>query len=106
MFKTTLIALAATLATPAIAQDWGNQPHTVQVSYGDLNLNSAQGIAALDRRIDAAVGRFCGAPMNLSEYSHVRKCRAAAFASARSQRTVVLAQAQSGSGTIRIVAKR
>lgn len=56
--KTPLFALAAltTLATalPASAQESMNIP------YQDLNLQTAEGQQALDRRIDQAARKLCG----------------------------------------------
>ncbi len=52
---TILAAAAATLvATPALAG-----PRTQSVGFGDLNLASAEGRAALDARVDRAARNVC-----------------------------------------------
>lgn len=54
---TTLIAaaLAATVSTAALAE-----PVSLTVRYSDLDLASADGQKALDRRIDQAARTVCG----------------------------------------------
>lgn len=103
MFKITLLTLAAALSTPAIAQHTSTQ--SVQVNYRDLDLASAHGVAVLDRRIDQAIWQLCG-DFSLAQGQAARNCRAAARGVAATQRSVVLANAQSGAHTIRIAAKR
>lgn len=50
------LAAAATIATPAIAADEGE---SISVRYNDLNLATAEGQAALERRIDNAARQVC-----------------------------------------------
>ena len=62
MFKTTIASAAlglAMVAAPAVAGS--NDDQTLQIEYRDLNLATSQGQEALDRRIDAAANKFCGA---------------------------------------------
>ena len=83
-------ALAALTATPAIAQ----ASHTVRVPYGDLNLASQSGIAALDRRLDRAVERVCGnAPIqDLSARRRIERCRTETWQSIQDDRQVAIAR--------------
>lgn len=54
------------------------------VQYGDLNLNSPQGVAKLYKRISSAARSVCGpsAPVSLSFIAAQRQCRAQAIAAA------------------------
>lgn len=97
----TLALVAATFAAPVVAQQ-----RSVEVVYSDLNLNTSAGIAAFDRRINAAVGQACGQPVNLGQHNAVRNCRAGAYAQAMSQRSLILARAQTGNSPLRIAAAR
>ncbi|MBS3962030.1 MAG: UrcA family protein [Sandarakinorhabdus sp.] len=63
--KSTLILVAAAaLALPAVAADPVNPghmrgDHVRQVHFSDLNLESEEGRAALNRRLDRAVKSIC-----------------------------------------------
>jgi UrcA family protein len=83
-------ALAALTATPAIAQG----ANSVRVPYGDLNLASQSGIAALDRRLDRAVERVCGnAPIqDLSARRRIERCRTETWQSIQDDRQVAIAR--------------
>ena len=62
--KTLLISLAlvATAAsTPAVAQQEVDV-HSVTVAFGDLDLGSAKGQAALERRVKGAIASVCNNP--------------------------------------------
>ena len=58
---------------------------TIRVSYADLNLASAEGRAALDRRIAGAARSLCGTyfATDLQTQALVQDCREDAIASAR-----------------------
>lgn len=66
MFTKTTIILAASLLTvsgSASAQDIelnDKSERVMSISYGDLNLDSAQGQKALEARIRGAVRKVCG----------------------------------------------
>ncbi len=83
MFTKTTITLAASLLTvsgSAIAQDIEvneNSERVMTVSYGDLNLDSAQGQDALEARIRSAVRKVCGHSTNklsVREQNQYRTC--------------------------------
>ena len=58
--KTSLILVAAAaLAMPAAAADLGDAPGVRSVSYSDLNLESADGRAQLQRRLTRAAKSIC-----------------------------------------------
>jgi UrcA family protein len=50
------------VAQPAHAQSFGFERTSVQVGYGDLDLNSTAGAAAMIGRIEAAAHQACGDP--------------------------------------------
>ena len=88
MFRTLLtsaLTLSAIVAAPAIAAP--AEPVSAVVSYADLNLANAVGVAALERRIKATANRICGNadPLDLVASMQVRTCRKAALASTRTQ---------------------
>ena len=95
------MALGATAATvsPAIASDTG-----LAVRYGDLDLRSESGRAALDARIERAARSVCGVANNteLKFARGVRECRDAAIAAAREQRDALVA-GQERHASIRMV---
>lgn len=63
LLTTLAVALAVTATASAAsaqgARDFRGAPH-VQVSYADLNLNTASGRAQLNRRISVAADTLCG----------------------------------------------
>lgn len=86
------VCIAALLTQGAMAGDSGAAfARSAQIPYGDLDLNSAQGLEMLRERIDAAADRACGSnPVFDRDYNHVRRflradygqCRAAVQAEA------------------------
>ncbi|HKX36872.1 MAG TPA: UrcA family protein [Rhizorhapis sp.] len=91
-----LAAIAGCLSiTPAAAQSSGQVIHRETVSFADLDLGSAEGIRALDRRLHAAVRAACGraSPADLAGRNDVRRCRARAMHNVALQRSQVLAAA-------------
>jgi UrcA family protein len=95
MSRSTFLALAAaaaaTLASPAVAQ-----AESVTIGYGDLNLTSQAGRAALDQRIDGAARQLCGesSPLELKRVALGRTCRAGVLADARAQLARVIVDDQ------------
>lgn len=99
MFKTALtaasLALVAT-ATPAIAQT--HVPNTT-VSFADLDLSTAEGQEALDRRINAAAREICGvdAPRTGTRIkTSERRCFEAARKSVKQQVATLVEDSQRG----------
>jgi UrcA family protein len=92
-------ALAALTATPAFAQTAA--PATIAVHTADLDLSSPAGIAALDRRIRAAVDIACGDPSDVDLHGKnvAQRCRADTRAQAAAQRANALALARRAGGT-------
>ena len=76
-----------TAVAPAMASDTG-----VSVQHEDLNLASAAGRAALDRRIDRAARQVCGTALTieLDLAAEVTACRADVMAEAHAQRDAIL----------------
>ena len=94
MFRSTFLALAAAaaaIATPAAAQG-----DSITIGYGDLNLASQAGRAALDQRIDGAARQLCGefSPLELKGMALNRACRAGVLADARAQLARVIVDDQ------------
>lgn len=74
--RLTLAALAfAGLSTLASAQSTGFAP-SVDVSYGDLNLQHPAGAAAVMRRIRTAAEQVCGGSPDLREVPETTRFRA------------------------------
>lgn len=105
--KTLVTLAAAAVAFSAIpCQAQSPADGTVLVPYGDLNLASASGAAALERRIKAAANRICGTEQapGLAETLSVQGCRDDVFESARPQ--ISKALAMNGSGSVSLAASR
>ena len=102
MFRSTFLVLAvaaaAALATSAAAAQTGS----VTIGYGDLNLASQAGRAALDQRIDGAARQLCGeySPLELKMVTQRRSCRAGVLADARAQLARVIVDDQFASLTV------
>lgn len=81
MFKTIACVLAIAAAVPAAAE-------SRVVRYDDLNLSSAAGMKAFERRLDGAARQVCGASydyrQSLTLQASTKKCVAEAKARARS----------------------
>ena len=98
----TLAALSATLfVAPAFAQP--TQPAAIShaVGYADLDLDDAEDVAKLDRRIAIAARAACGTPSatDLEGKNKLRHCRAMARESASLQRSRLIASAGAASST-------
>ena len=80
-------------AVSASAQD---APKVVVVSYTDLNLTHADGVALLDRRLDGAVEKVCGKlePRNLALNVEIRACRRETSQSMQAERNFAIARAR------------
>jgi len=78
--------------TEAVTMVDGNRP-TEQVFYTDLDLDSPQGRAQLDARIETAVGHVCGTAdiRDLPAYADMRNCRDESTRQAFATRDTVLA---------------
>ena len=100
-FTLSLIALAA-IATPVVAAPLdAGQIVTVRIAYGDLDVNSAEGRAALEARIDAKLRKACTV-QGVARYSTGRStqdaaCITEARTAARAEvERVAAAEARSG----------
>jgi UrcA family protein len=84
------LLLAAGLPSIASAQQ---VPAAVHVSYHDLDLRSAAGVKALDRRLLRAVGKVCGDDLSADVWNKIaaRRCRAAKLAEVHGMRDTLLA---------------
>jgi UrcA family protein len=101
MFTRTLSALAAlaltagtlALSTPIHAAPADEQ---VNVRIGDLDLSSAAGAAALDRRVRVAARQICGwvPATNLNLQRQVSDCQDSVVAGARGEIEIALASAR------------
>ena len=96
----TIAALvAASLSTPALAQD--SSPTSLCVRWADLDLTTEAGLRALDRRISNAAATACGIPSSADPVGKraVKQCRAEARDRAYSQRQTAIALARAASAT-------
>jgi UrcA family protein len=86
MTKIFLATLLAFTATPALAEP----PVTVSsiVQTADLDLSTAKGQRALDRRLQQAVNEVCGtaSDVDIAGKNDVRQCRVDTLASLASER--------------------
>lgn len=97
LFTLALIASAAIIA-PTAGQAVEPTIVTTIVQTADLDLNSADGLRQLDRRIVRAARDVCGtvSDADLAGKNDVRQCRAETIAAAELQRARLVA-ARSGS---------
>ena len=89
MTKIFIASLLAFTAAPALAEP--PAPATAKVQLADLDLSTASGQRALDRRLSVAAREVCGtaSPADLSGQNEARRCfndTLASIASARDQR--------------------
>ena len=87
LFAMTAAILLAATAAPAVAQSIANPPQMV-VTYSDLNLTTPAGRAALQSRLDNAVGQVCSSRPDVRELGKQAAydgCRKQAWNSIRPQ---------------------
>ncbi len=86
-----LAALVSLTPSLAIAQEARSE----RVSYGDLDLTNAAGVAALDRRLDRAVKRVCGYDRDqpLAVQRRLNQCVDDTWSKVRPARHFAIAQA-------------
>ena len=73
------VALAVLASAPAAVQAAGIDQTSAKVAYGDLNLSSAEGQAALQSRVEYAATQVCGGHevhRSLGEEHTFNVCRA------------------------------
>jgi UrcA family protein len=93
MTKIIIATLLAFAATPALAEQPAPASSIVQVA--DLDLSTAKGQKALDRRLHQAVKDVCGtaSPSDLVGQNRVRDCRVDTLASLTAEREQRIASA-------------
>ena len=93
MTKIFLASLLAFTATPALAEPPAIATSIVQTA--DLDLSSAKGQQALDRRLTQAVKEVCGtaSDVDIAGKNDVRRCRADTLAQLASERDQRVARA-------------
>ena len=84
---TIALLAAATLAMPALAAETGYEQWQVKVQTADLDLSSATGQRALDKRLSQAVTRLCGYQVTFTrdELAAFDACRTDAMKAAAPQ---------------------
>lgn len=105
MRKTTLCAVAALATVMSFNPAQAENPRSTQVGYGDLDLQSAEGVARLDRRIAAAINHVCnyGPPASDRLFTRItRLCMTETLASVEPARNEAL-RAYRG-GKVQVVA--
>ncbi|HEX7852727.1 MAG TPA: UrcA family protein [Sphingobium sp.] len=86
--------VAAIIPGVAFAQD---RLPDVAVSYSDLNLSTAEGVATLDRRLDHAIEAACPSSTGISDLSRlnvIEACHTAKWQEIASARGNLLARAR------------
>lgn len=95
MFKKTALSLAAAiiLMAPAVSHATATGTVTMKVETADLQLDTEQGQARLNRRINSAIREVCQSfnARTLSEQTAMKKCVLAAKAQAAQQAMNALA---------------
>ena len=93
MTKFFIATLLAFTATPALAEPPAIVTSTVQTA--DLDLSSAKGQRALDRRLEQAVKEVCGtaSDVDIAGKNEVRRCRVETLAGLASERDQRIASA-------------
>ena len=93
MTKTIIAMLLAFTATPALAETPVIATSTVQTA--DLDLSTAKGQQALERRLQQAVKEVCGSAsdVDVAGKNDVRRCRAETLANLSSERDQRVARA-------------
>ena len=104
------LTLSATMfaAAPVLAQSVGDQT-TVRVSYSDLDITNAAGVAMLKGRLQDAVTQVCGDADNrdLDRLAAVKQCRSQTMALAESDlKQARLAALEGGGSQVIAVAAR
>jgi UrcA family protein len=91
--RSVAFALAALVTTTSSAV--AREQVSVAVHYGDLNLASQAGVETLDRRLDRAVRRVCGSPIqrNLQMAQTIANCHEDTWNDIRSAREVAIGKA-------------
>jgi len=97
MFKPLMMTALLVAAVPAFAGDKPVSP-TVRVTTADLDLATAKGRHALDRRLRMAVDTVCGGSETMVHTGIIvtDPCRRAAAVSVRRQRSALIAAADAG----------
>lgn len=99
-------ALMAVSCLPAVVSAQDRMPD-IAISYRDLDLATADGLATLDRRLDHAVNATCPSDAGISELSRLKlieTCRAEKRREVTALRSAVLAQMQAKGATVASVA--
>lgn len=104
-YAAAVIAAMLTTVTPALGDVVVKDGHLATVPYrevrfGDLNLDTQQGLDRLNTRIVSAVLLVCGQSDNrqLREYGMMRDCREASMTRAFADRDTVLAARMAARG--------
>jgi UrcA family protein len=105
LFALAALAAAAFVIVPTAAQEPVSADRTVAVRHADLDLASRAGVAALDRRIQAAVREACGtaSDADVRGKNQVQQCRADTLASVAAQRESAIARQAS---TLQLASQR
>lgn len=93
-----VIATIAVNGAPSYAIA-GEPVPTEQVVYTDLDLNTPDGVATLDKRLNRAVRKVCylANPHAISDLSDESRCRRRAMSQIKPQRELAIANARSES---------
>ncbi len=93
-----LVALSAATVPAQAADDL--EVHHTRVSYGDLNLRSAAGVATLRHRLSIASRNVCSDGAEMAVTADELACRNTAMAHALSDMRQVVASAQAPQGAV------
>lgn len=110
MLKTLGCAMLLVLARPALAQDQeitvtanmnvpsGFEKVKLVVSIADIDLTTTAGVAKMDKRVSAVIGKFCAPPLRAARWQvkDSKICSDNAWASARPQMNEAVRKARGG----------
>ena len=104
MIRIALMILAAVVSSAAVAQpeDPSVTPRSERVAFADLDLASAAGQTALQRRIQGAADRVCdvGGMMDVEQFLESTACYRTAYADGIRQMRQIVASRSSGAAMI------
>jgi len=94
VISSTAIALVLASTAAVFCAPVHAETKSVEVSYSDLDLSTAAGVAALNGRIDRAVRKICGyASTSLTHRAMWKSCVAEARSSAQPQLALAITKA-------------
>ena len=95
---TRLLAAALLIATGSATPARAEVVRTAAVSYSDLDIGTAEGVRALDRRIRTIIAELCGTTLSVDYrgIADIRRCRVDAWRGYENSRAALLVRKEKG----------